>query len=210
MLFGRLKETMNCNWVRVTSGLCCCEFFSRSINCHKCTGFVNMLVRWLDKCAIAHAVGCWLPWHATIFSSMAIYGILMVWKVAHCIDLLFENIARYLLVLCKFLSQNGSLGLILDHWLEFLVDRMALWQDFSWVQCLLGIIISPGPHCCVSFICFGHCKLNYWQNNLIKHWKLKTSSIGRIGPFFFAVPGSESHLNEKDIEVCLEVNSGNT
>lgn len=60
---------------------------------------------------------------------------------------------------------------------------------FFWVQHLLGIIILPGPHSCVSFICLGHCKLNYWQNNLIKYWKLKTSSTGKIGSFFLQYQG---------------------
>jgi hypothetical protein len=91
MLFGRLKETMNWNWVRVTSGLAVVNSSGRSINCHKRTGFVNMLVRRLGKCAIAQAVGCWLPWHATNFSTRAIYGRFTVCKVAHCIDLPSEH-----------------------------------------------------------------------------------------------------------------------
>jgi len=101
--------------VRVTSGLAVVNSSGRNINCHKHTGCVNMLVRQLDKCAIAQAVGCWLPLHATNFSTRAIYRRLMVCKVAHCIDLPSENIARYILILCKFLSQHRSLGLILGH-----------------------------------------------------------------------------------------------
>lgn len=127
-----------------------------------------MLVRWLDKCAIAQAVGCW---HATSFSTRAIYGVergtlyrTSFWEHYQ----ILTNPVHVSIPSQKPRIDPRSLNGIFG-------GKSGTWTGFFWVQRFLGIIISPGPHSCVSFICLGHCKLNYWQN---------TSSTGKIGPFF--------------------------